>query len=99
LGKGFIVTIECPKCHFVNPDDTRYCGKCGAELSPGKDVSTPRTKTLEIPKEELTAGSTFAGRYRIIEELGKGGMGNVYKALDTEINEKVAIKLIKPQIS
>jgi tetratricopeptide (TPR) repeat protein/predicted Ser/Thr protein kinase len=99
LGKGLIVTIECPKCHFVNPDDTRYCGKCGAELSPGKDVSTPRTKTLEIPKEELTAGSTFAGRYRIIEELGKGGMGNVYKALDTEINEKVAIKLIKPEIS
>jgi TolB-like protein/predicted Ser/Thr protein kinase len=93
------VTIECPKCHFDNPADTKYCGKCGIELLPGKDVSTPRTKTLEIPKKELTAGSTFARRYRIIEEMGKGGMGKVYKALDTEINEKVAIKLIKPEIS
>jgi serine/threonine protein kinase/tetratricopeptide (TPR) repeat protein len=57
------------------------------------------TKTMETPKEELTTGSTFAGRYQIIEELGKGGMGKVYKANDTDIKEKVAIKLIKPEIS
>jgi serine/threonine protein kinase/tetratricopeptide (TPR) repeat protein len=57
------------------------------------------TETMEAPKEELTTGSTFAGRYQIIEELGKGGMGKVYKANDTDIKEKVAIKLIKPEIS
>jgi serine/threonine-protein kinase len=44
-------------------------------------------------------GSTFASRYQIIEELGKGGMGKVYKVLDKEINVKVALKLIKPEIS
>ena len=93
------MAIECPKCHFGNSADTKYCGNCGTKLPPSEDVSIPRTKTLEIPKEELTTGSTFAGRYRIIEELGKGGMGKVYKALDTEINEKVAIKLIKPEIA
>jgi serine/threonine-protein kinase len=49
--------------------------------------------------EELTSGSTFAGRYQIIEELGKGGKGKIYKAYDTEIKEKVALKLIKPEIS
>jgi serine/threonine-protein kinase len=47
----------------------------------------------------LTTGSTFAGRFQIIEELGKGGMGKVYKAVDTRINEKIAIKLIKPEIA
>ena len=57
------------------------------------------TKTMEAPKEELTTGSTFAGRYQIIEELGKGGMGRVYKVLDTKINEKIALKLIKPSIA
>jgi len=93
------VAVECPKCYFENPSDTKFCGKCGAKLPPGEDVSIPWTKTLEIPKEELTTGSTFAGRYRIIEELGKGGMGKVYKALDTEINEKIALKLIKPEIA
>jgi serine/threonine protein kinase len=62
-------------------------------------MPAPPTKTLEVPKEELTTGSTFAGRYQIIEELGRGGMGRVYKATDTKINEKVAVKLIKPEIA
>jgi hypothetical protein len=35
------------------------------------------TETLEAPREELTTGSTFAGRYQIIEEIGKGGMGTI----------------------
>ena len=57
------------------------------------------TKTIESPTDELTTGTTFAGRYQIIEELGKGGMGRVYKALDSEIDEKVALKLIRPEIA
>lgn len=44
-------------------------------------------------------GTTFAGRYQIIEELGKGGMGWVYKVFDTKIKEKVALKLIKPEVA
>jgi serine/threonine protein kinase/Tol biopolymer transport system component len=51
------------------------------------------------PREELAPGSIFAGRYRIVEELGRGGMGRVFKALDTEINEDVAIKILKPEIA
>jgi len=57
------------------------------------------TETLQAPIHELTGGSTFAGRYQIIEELGKGGMGRVYKVLDTKINEKIALKLIKPEVA
>ena len=89
------MTIECPKCRHENPDETAFCGKCGIRF----DSDVGPTKTLETPKEELTTGSTFAGRYQIIEELGKGGMGRVYKATDTRINEKVALKLIKPEIA
>jgi hypothetical protein len=32
-------------------------------------------KTMEAPREELTRGTTFAARYEIIEELGRGGKG------------------------
>ena len=55
--------------------------------------------TLETPREELATGSTFAGRYQIIEELGKGGMGRVYKVYDREVNAKIALKLIKPEVA
>jgi len=91
--------MKCPKCNFENPDDTLYCGKCAAALHPSEEIAAPPTETLETPKEELTTGSTFAGRYQIIEELGKGGMGKVYKAQDTDLKEKVAIKLLKPEIA
>jgi serine/threonine protein kinase/Tfp pilus assembly protein PilF len=55
--------------------------------------------TIAAPVNELTRSTLFAGRYEIIEELGKGGMGKVYRAEDTKIQEEVALKLIKPEIS
>jgi len=66
--------MKCPKCNFENPADTKFCGVCAAPLRPSEEISAPLTETLETPKEELTTGSTFASRYQIIEELGKGGM-------------------------
>ena len=89
--------IKCPKCQHENPDDTFYCGKCTTPLKPSEDIEV--TATIEAPREELTTGSTFAGRYQVIEEIGKGGMGRVYKVQDTKINEKIALKLIKPEIA
>lgn len=91
--------MKCPKCNSDNPDGTRFCGNCASPLESSKEISVSHTKTLETPKEELTTGSTFAGRYQIIEELGKGGMGKVYRALDKKLNEEVALKLIKHEIA
>lgn len=47
----------------------------------------------------LKRGSVFAGRYEIIEFLGKGGMGEVYRAEDNQIKEEVALKIINPEIA
>jgi serine/threonine-protein kinase len=91
--------VECPKCHFENPEDTAYCGKCGTKFELSEDIAPSYTETLETPKEKLTTGSTFAERFQIIEELGIGGMGKVYRALDKKLNEEVALKLIKPEIA
>ncbi|MGD8538639.1 MAG: protein kinase [Candidatus Aminicenantes bacterium] len=90
--------MKCPKCKSDNPDESVFCAKCGTQISGSEGEHLP-TQTIEAPREELTTGATFAGRYQIIEELGKGGMGRVYKAHDTELKEKVALKLIKPDIS
>ena len=92
------MTTQCPKCKAENPDTKQFCGDCGTQLTPVKETPVP-TQTIEAPKEELTTGSTFARRYQIIEELGKGGMGKVYKVLDKEIKAKIALKLIKPEIA
>ncbi len=91
--------IKCPKCHSDNPDNKRFCGECGTQIIPGEDISISNTKTLETPVEEFTRGTTFAGRYEIIEELGKGGMGSVYRVFDKKIEEEVALKLLKLEIA
>ncbi|MBN1270844.1 MAG: protein kinase [Candidatus Aminicenantes bacterium] len=91
------MTIKCSKCSTENPKTQKFCGTCGAPLRSEEAVSI--TKTMETPPEELATGVSFAGRYQVIEELGKGGMGNVYKAYDTEIKEKVALKLLKKEVS
>ena len=91
------MTNKCPKCNTDNPDTLKFYGECGTQLPSIEDIEV--TATIETPKEELTTGSTFAGRYQIIEELGKGGMGKVYKVHDTKIKEKIALKLIKPEIA
>jgi serine/threonine protein kinase/Tfp pilus assembly protein PilF len=93
------VAIKCPKCHSENPDTKQFCADCGTQLPPPQDHPPVMTETLQTPVRELTTGSTFAGRYQVIEELGHGGMGRVYKVFDTKIKEKIALKLIKPEIA
>jgi serine/threonine protein kinase/tetratricopeptide (TPR) repeat protein len=93
------MAVTCPRCRLSNPDTSRFCADCGTQLPPAKEIRPEVTETLETSARELTTGSTFAGRYQVIEELGKGGMGKVYRAVDKKLNEEVAIKLIKPEIA
>lgn len=91
--------MKCPKCSFENPSDTHFCGNCAAPLHPEEKTSSPLTKTFQAQAKELKTGSIFAGRYEVIEELGRGGMGRVYKVFDKKIKEKIALKLLSPEIS
>jgi serine/threonine protein kinase len=89
------MTNICPKCQHENPDDSIYCCNCTTPLKP----EAAPTETIEAPKTELTRGSTLANRYEIIEELGKGGMGRVYRVENTKLKQEVALKLIKTEIA
>jgi serine/threonine protein kinase/tetratricopeptide (TPR) repeat protein len=91
-------SVKCSRCGSDNPVGTRFCGRCAAPL---RTESGPpaATETLRTLIRELTTGTTFARRYQVIEELGKGGMGRVYKVFDTEVREKLALKLLNPDIA
>lgn len=93
------MSAKCPKCQFDNSPDSKFCKECGTQLIPIEAPQVSKTMTLEAPTGGLTRGTLFAGRYEIIEELGKGGMGNVYRAEDIKIREEVALKIIKPEIA
>ena len=91
--------MKCPSCQADNLPDSRFCHRCATPLpSDIAGATLSYTKTMVTPFEDLSRGTIFADRYEVIEELGKGGMGKVYKVYDQKIKEVVALKLIKPEI-
>ena len=93
---------KCPNCSGENADTQRFCGDCGTPLPPSAPQTLsypPPAETALIPTAELPSGTVFAKRYQVIEELGKGGMGRVYRVADTTLGEEIALKLIRPEIA
>jgi DNA-binding response OmpR family regulator len=65
------------------------------------EIEGAREHTDEMPvvtDAHLTNGERFADRYEIRAAIGDGGMGSVYRAFDRELEEDVAIKMIKPAL-
>lgn len=86
--------MNCPRCRTKLSADSRFCASCGEPLA-----GSESTRTMAEAGPVLAPGDVFAGRYRIIDEAGRGGMGIVYKALDTKIEERIALKILSPEIA
>lgn len=90
--------MKCPRCSSDNTDTSRFCSECGTRLFHADGTREYQTQTLRIPGEEINRWSVLGKRYEVIEEIGKGGMGKVYRVFDKKLEEEVALKLLNAKI-
>lgn len=77
----------CPQCQSSCEETHRFCPACGFPV--GKVAAQP---------DDPLVGRTLPGGYVILDLVGVGGMGRVYRAEQTNLGRTVAVKIIHPHL-
>ncbi len=93
------MSLTCWKCKKEMPSGQRFCPHCNAPVDPGMVDQMKTMYRDSSPGIQIVPGVIIAGRYEVMRELGRGGMGVVYLALDRELDRNVALKVIPTEFS
>ncbi len=83
--------LVCSTCGKTLEGEPNFCPACGADMR----GLTPTSDTLSGP----FAGKVIDGRYRILEKIGEGGMGSVFKVEHVRMEKILALKVLRPDVA